>query len=78
MKKKQALNPGRTKDKIFTIRLSNNTYEELQTLAATRDATVADLIRMFIRLGMLVASDASGDPKLMFKDGDELRQVLLV
>jgi hypothetical protein len=67
-----------SREKIFTIRLGTETYEELQSLAEERNLKVADLMRMFIRLGLIALADTKEGPRLMLKDGDELRPVLLV
>ena len=64
-------------DKTFTIRLPDETYEELRELAEERNTTVADLIRKSIRLSMIVLADNPDGPVLMVKQGDELRQVVL-
>jgi predicted DNA-binding protein len=63
-------------EKVFSVRLPAETFEELRTLAEARRVTVADLIRMFIRLGMLATSEDG--PKLMVKDGEELRPVFVL
>ncbi len=67
-----------SKDKIFTIRLPDETYEELQALAQARKLKVSDLVRLYIRLGLLATPTETEDPKIYFKDGDELRPVLLL
>ncbi len=67
-----------SKEKIFTVRLTDETYSELQNLAGERNMKVSDLIRLFIRLGLVVISDDIKSPKLFLKDGDELRPVLLM
>jgi len=67
-----------TKEKIFTVRLTEATYAELQNLASERDVKVSDLIRLFIRLGLVAISDDAKSPKLFLKDGEELRPVLLM
>jgi hypothetical protein len=65
-------------DKIFSIRLNEQVYEDLRVHAEARNLTVADLVRMFIRLGLVAVSDAENGSRLMLKDGDELRPVFLV
>jgi predicted DNA-binding protein len=66
------------KERIFSLRLSDETYETLNKIAEKRMTTTADLIRMFIRLGMLAVSDDQNGPKLLLKDGDELRPIMFV
>ena len=73
-----AMNRAPVKDRVFTLRLSTETYEELQALADARKLKVADLLRMFIRLGMIAVTDSPASPRLMLKDGDELRPILLI
>ncbi len=67
-----------SKEKIFTVRLTDETYSDLRSLASERNMKVSDLIRLFIRLGLVVISDDIKSPKLFLKDGDELRPVLLM
>lgn len=67
-----------TNEKIFTVRLPGELLEELQALAKERGVTVAYLIRRFIQLGLVVTNDSKEGPRLMLKDGDNLRQVVLL
>jgi hypothetical protein len=66
------------KDKVFTIRIPDVVYKELQQEAEKRDLNTADLIRKFIRLGLIAVSDSEKDPKLMLKDGENLRPVWIL
>ncbi len=66
------------KQKIFTVRLPDETYKELQAQADARKLNVSDLIRLFIRLGMIASADDIKNPKLFLKDGDDYRPVVLL
>lgn len=67
-----------SKDKVFTIRVPQKVYEKLDEEATKRDLNAADLVRQFIRLGMIAISDDEKSPKLVLMEGDTFKQVLLV
>ena len=54
-------------------------FAEVQLLASERGTTVIDLLRRFIRLGLMVArTEDSPDEKFIIREGDSERQVILL
>jgi len=66
------------KDKVVTIRLTADMYAELGTMAEVRKCGVADVLRGCIRVGLLAFSGDTADVRVMVKDGDEWKPVMLI
>jgi hypothetical protein len=63
----------------YNLDLTDQTYEQLKELADSSGTTVAELVRRFISLGLIVARVQS-DPNaaLIIREGDREREVMLV
>lgn len=66
-----------SKDKVFSLRMSVEVYQELQEVADRHQSNVPKLLRAFIRLGLLVTKDEDNS-KLFFKSGDEYQRVIVL
>lgn len=64
-----------TQDKVVSLRLPTKTYDTLQKTAGKKDMTVADYMRMLIRLGEYFTKSKK---KVYVKDGDEEKELLLL
>lgn len=64
--------------KVFSLRLTDETYAELEAIAKTRRCNTSELLRNFIRFGLLAFSGEVTDIRVMVKDGDEWKPVMLV
>lgn len=54
-------------------------FVEVQMLASKRGTTVIDILRRFIRLGLMVArTEDSPDGQFIIREGDSERQVILL
>jgi hypothetical protein len=66
-------------EKRYNLSLPEEIYQEVQTLAEHRHTTVLELLRRFVRLGLLVAK-AEGSPDMAFilREGDKERELVLL
>jgi hypothetical protein len=65
--------------KRYNLVLPEALYLELQSLAEQRQVTVLELLRKFIRLGLLVAkAEDSPDAAFVLREGDKERELLLL
>ena len=54
-------------------------YQEVLTIADRRHTTVVELIRRFVKLGLLVAkAEESPDMAFILREGDKEQQLLLL
>ena len=59
--------------------LPDDLFAAVHTLAEQRQTTVVDLIRRFIKLGLIAARvEATPDAALLIRDGDTEREILLL
>jgi len=59
--------------------LPEELYQELQALADHRHTTVVDLLRRFVKLGLLVAkAEESPDMAFILREGDKERELVLL
>jgi hypothetical protein len=65
--------------KRYNLVLPEELYNELQTVADRRHTTVVELLRRFVKLGLLVAK-AEQSPNMAFilREGDKERELLLL
>jgi hypothetical protein len=65
--------------KRYNLVLPQELFDEVQRIAAERHSTVVEVLRQFIRLGLLVAQ-AEQDPNAAFiyRQGDKERAIMLV
>lgn len=65
--------------KRYNLVLPEELYQEVQTLADNRHTTVVELLRRFVKLGLLVAkAEESPDMAFILREGDRERELLLL
>ncbi len=65
--------------KRYNLVLPEELYTELQTVADRHHTTVVELIRRFVKLGLLVAkAEESPDTAFLIRKGDEEQRLLLL
>ncbi len=63
--------------KRYNLVLPTHLYEEVQTLADEQKTSVLDLLRRFIKIGLLVAKlSQSPDTAFIIREGDREREVV--
>jgi predicted transcriptional regulator len=68
-----------TASKRYNLKLPEELYQELQTLAERRQTTVLELLRRFVKLGLLVAkAEESPDMAFILREGDKERELVLL
>lgn len=56
-------------DKRYTLVIPQELYDEVEKLAKDEGVTVIEILRLYIRLGLLASK---GEVKLQSKDGNEV------
>jgi CopG-like RHH_1 or ribbon-helix-helix domain, RHH_5 len=65
--------------KRYNLVLPEELYQEVQTLAEQRGTTVVELLRRFIKLGLLVAkAEESPDMAFILREGERERELILL
>jgi hypothetical protein len=65
--------------KRYNLVLPEPLFREVQELAEQRHVTVLELLRKFVRLGLLVAkAEESPDMMFLLREGDTERQLILL
>jgi hypothetical protein len=65
--------------KRYNLVLPEPLFREVQELAEQRHMSVLEVLRKFIRLGLLVAkAEESPDTVFLLRDGDTERQLILI
>jgi len=65
--------------KRYNLVLPEELLREVQELAEKRHVSVLEMLRKFIRLGLLVAkAEESPDTVFLLRDGDTERQLILI
>lgn len=65
--------------KRYNLVLPESVFCEVQKLAAQRHTTVVELLRKFIRLGLLVAKfEESSDVAFIIREGDKEQRLVLL
>jgi hypothetical protein len=65
--------------KRYNLALSDELYAELELAARRRNASMVDVLRRYIRLGLLVDQiDANPNAELLIREGDRERQIVLI
>jgi hypothetical protein len=65
--------------KRYNLALPQELFDELQELADRQHTTVVELIRRFIKLGLIaVRVQENPDAALLIREGETLREVVLV
>jgi hypothetical protein len=69
----------KTGGKRYNLVLPGHLYEEVQTLADEQNTSVLDLLKRFIKIGLLVAKlSQSPDTALIIREGDREREVMFM
>lgn len=70
---------GEQSQKHYNLALSATLFDELKQTADSRGTTVIDLLRRFIKLGMIALEiEKKPGAALIIRDGDTERQLILV
>lgn len=65
--------------KRYNLVLPEDLFQEVQHLADERQTSVVDLLRRFIKLGLLAANlENDQDSALLIRQGEETRQIVLL
>ena len=65
--------------KKYNLTLPHALYTEIETLAKSEHTTVLELVRRFLKLGLLVAKiQATPGATLIIREGDSERQLVLL
>jgi hypothetical protein len=65
--------------KRYSLVLPEDLFTAIQKLADQRQTTVVDLIRRFIKLGLIAAKiEDTPDAALLIREGDTERQIILL
>lgn len=65
--------------KRYNLVLPEDLFDEVQKMADERQTTVVDLLRRFIKLGILVAqSETSPDSAFLLREGGVEKQIILI
>jgi hypothetical protein len=65
--------------KRYNLVLPDELYQEVQAIAERRHTTVVELLRRFVKLGLLVAkAEESPDMAFILREGDKERELLLL
>lgn len=65
--------------KRYNLVLSETLYAELEDAARKRNTSVVDMLRRYIRLGLLVEEiDANPHAELLIREGERERQIVLI
>lgn len=69
----------REKTKRYNLVLPQPLFDELQRIADERQSTVLEVLKQFIRLGLLVSkAERSSDTAVVIREGDRERELLLI
>jgi hypothetical protein len=69
----------KTGGKRYNLVLPSHLYEEVQTVANEQNTSIPDLLKRFIKIGLLVAKlSQSPDTTLIIREGGKEREVLFV
>lgn len=66
-------------NKRYNLSLPQNLYDELDLIAEKKQTNIADIIRSFIKLGMIV-NKLEDDPNASFiiRENDKEREIILL
>ncbi len=65
--------------KKYQIVVPESLFEEIEQIAASRQTTVIDIIRRFLKLGLLTAKiENNPNAALFIKEGDTEREIILL
>ena len=65
--------------KRYTLTLPEDLFDEIHDLAERRQTTVVDLLRRFIKLGLIAANvDETDNAALIIREGDSEREIVFI
>ncbi|MDQ3706554.1 MAG: hypothetical protein M3437_15315 [Chloroflexota bacterium] len=65
--------------KRYNLVLPTDIYDELEKLADRKGTTVMDILRRFIKLGLIAAEvEEMEDAALLIRQGDREREIILI
>ena len=65
--------------KRYNLSLPEELFAQVQALADSRQTTVVDMLRRFIKLGLIAADiENDQDSALLIRQGEEIRQLVLL
>lgn len=68
-----------TDAKRFNLVLPQEVFDEVQQIAAARHSTVVEVLRQFIRLGLLVAqAEQRDDAAFVYRQDGQERRIMLI
>lgn len=70
--------PSQRKKKRLNLALPEPLYEKLASLANERDVTVTELLRAFIKLGLVIIEFEDKEQGLYMKEEDTYQKVILI
>lgn len=70
---------GKNDIKKYNLALPQALFDELQEVADKRHTTVVELLRRFIKLGLIaIQIDETPDAALIIREGDKEREILIL
>ena len=67
------------KTKRYNMVIPQPLFDELQMMADERHSTVLEVLKQFIRLGLLVSkAEKSPDAAVIIREGDRERELMLI
>jgi hypothetical protein len=67
------------KTKRYNMVLPQPLFDELKVIADERHSTVLEVLKQFIRLGLLVSkAEKSSDTAVIMREGDKERELILI
>ena len=65
--------------KRYSLKLPQELFNELQSAADSRGVAVVDLIRAFVKLGLIVlTAEEDGDASLIIRQGESEREIVTI
>lgn len=70
---------GKSDIKKYNLALPQELFDELQEVADKRHTTVVELLRRFIKLGLIASQiDETPDAAIIIREGDKEREILIL
>ena len=62
----------------YNLDIPEELYQEVQTIAAMKGTTFVELVRKFIRVGLIVVELEKQGGKLIIRTGDTEKEIIIV
>jgi hypothetical protein len=70
---------SKEKTKRYNLVMPQALFDELQTIADERHSTVLEVMKQFIRLGLLVSkAEKASDATVIIREGERERELMLI